>query len=193
MTSRLCRGDATSRPGVTGERLVLLPFGMGCPSIQVCRRARETCASLGPDCRSHLPQSGDPGGPPGRVWYGSRHSPLSRKRRKSTRRRPDPVWNQPSNPGAPPRRKSLTGSPAQETPEPPRGVNYPPAQRTQHPPEGTPSHAFQGQLPPRIARPGTPQSYFLINPCGNFSLTSSMGWHPLLRIVKPQFLASHYY
>jgi len=32
-----------------------------------------------------------------------------------------------------------------------------------------------------------------INPCGNFSLTSSVGWHPPLRIVKPQFLASHYY
>jgi hypothetical protein len=32
-----------------------------------------------------------------------------------------------------------------------------------------------------------------INPCGNFSLTSNAGWHPTLRIVKPQFLASHYY
>ena len=35
--------------------------------------------------------------------------------------------------------------------------------------------------------------YDLINPCGNFSLTSNAGWHPALRIVKPQFLASHYY
>jgi hypothetical protein len=27
----------TPRPGVTGERLVPKLFGMGCPSIQVCR------------------------------------------------------------------------------------------------------------------------------------------------------------
>jgi hypothetical protein len=33
----------------------------------------------------------------------------------------------------------------------------------------------------------------LFNPCGNFSLTSNAGWHPALRIVKPRFLASHYY
>lgn len=46
--------------------------------------------------------------------------------------------------------------------------------------------SFPGKKEPKLRR-------FSINPCGNFSLTSSMGWHPLLRIVKPQFLASHYY
>jgi len=45
------------------------------------------------------------------------------------------------------------------------------------------------QKVPRISR----ISYASINPCGNFSLTSSAGWHPPLRIVKPRFPASHYY
>ena len=39
-------GPIASRPGVTGERLVPKPFGMGLPSNQVRRHARETCASL---------------------------------------------------------------------------------------------------------------------------------------------------
>lgn len=49
---------------------------------------------------------------------------------------------------------------------------------------------YPAQLCPVIPL-GLPVS--MINPCGNFSLTSNVGWHPPLRIVRPQFLASHYY
>ena len=59
--------------------------------------------------------------------------------------------------------------------------------RDDHPAEGATRSAVQK------SRGSAVLATLSINPCGNFSLTSSVGWHPPLRIVKPQFLASHYY